>query len=279
VKIKNLGNLNISDLKLEAPGFISGFDGLSNITLIIDNLPGNSEELFRIQLNKTLWDAFFYEGFKINGSQYQILRLMPIVPQILGYLELNIVKSFGDIDGEQGSLIIVTLNITNNGNLIAKNISVNDVSGFSRSGFSLYSGVIDKAFINLNPGENFQYSYILKFDKQGTYIIPPATISYEYLDYKVAESNSLLVKIRTTFANNLLVLIPSFLGLIITSGLYWWKNRYDQESAEFERREELMFGADYRSRAWDKFIIEEHLKNLEKGNEIISFRERGGKSE
>ena len=163
--------------------------------------------------------------------------------------------------------------------MIAKNISVNDVSGFSRSGFSLYSGVIDRALIDLNPGESFQYSYILKFDKQGIYIIPPATISYEYLDYRVAESNSLLVKIRNTFVNNLFVLIPSFLGLIITSGLYWWKNRYDQESAEFERREELMFGVDYRSRAWDKFIIEEHLKNLENGNEIISLREPEGKSE
>jgi hypothetical protein len=186
---------------------------------------------------------------------------------------------FEDIDGLQGSLINVTLNITNNGNLIAKNISVNDVSGFSRSGFSLYSGVIDKAFFDLKPGENLEYSYILKFDKQGTYIIPPATISYEYLNYRVAESNSLLVKIRNSQINILLILIPSFLGLIITSGLYLWKNRYDQESAEFERREELMFGEDYRSRAWDKYIFEEHLNELENGNEKLNFRESEGKSE
>lgn len=277
VKIKNLGNLDIPDLILETPGFISGFDIISNSTLIIDNLPGYSEENFIIQLNKTLWNAFFYEGFIINGSQYPILRWMPIVPQIFGYLELNISKGFEDIDGEQGSLIKVTLNITNNGNLIAKDISVNDVSGFSRLGFSLYSGVIDKASINLSPGENFQYSYILKFDKQGTYIIPPAVISYEYLYFRVAESKSLLVKIRNTPINILFVLIPSLLGLIITAGLYLWKNRYDRESAEFDRREELLFGEDYRSRAWDKNIIEEQLNKLENGN--VNLRESEGKSE
>ena len=67
------------------------------------------------------------------------------------------------------------------------------------------------------------------------------------------------------------------MGLIITAGLYLWKNRYDRESAEFDRREELMFGEDYRSRAWDKNIIEEQLNELENGN--VNLRESEGKSE
>jgi hypothetical protein len=38
-----------------------------------------------------------------------------------------------------------------------------------------------------------------------------------------------------------------------------------------------MFGKDYRSRAWDKNIIEEQLNALENGN--VNLRESEGKSE
>jgi hypothetical protein len=58
----------------------------------------------------------------------------------------------------------------------------------------------------------------------------------------------------------------------LTIFLYWWKHRYDRESAEFERREELMFGSDLRSKSWDKFVIEEHLDAIMDGREISSRR-------
>jgi len=84
-----------------------------------------------------------------------------------------------------------------------------------------------------------------------------------------------MIKVRNDWiVNAAWILVPSAIALGLTALLYWWKHRYDLESADFERREQLMFGTDFRSSSWDKYIIEEHLKQLMEGKEITSLRKR-----
>jgi hypothetical protein len=154
-----------------------------------------------------------------------------------------------------------------------KNLTVSDISGYSKDGFKLYSGVLDKLIPELNPGESFTYFYILERKAEGVYLIPSASIEYDYLYVRNAVSNTLLVKVREVWPiTSLLLTVPLSLGLFITAGLYWWKHRYDRESMEFKRREELIFGTDYRSISWEKYVIEEHLKTIIEGGKITKKR-------
>ena len=125
------------------------------------------------------------------------------------------------------------------------------------------------------PGESYLHSYVLKFKYQGIFQITATTIEYEYFEIKTFSSNNLTIKVRNAWIFDVFsILIPSLSGIFVITGLYWWKNRYDREAIEFQRREELMFGMDFRSVAWDKFTIEEHLKGIIDGKKISSKRRR-----
>ncbi|MCP4761832.1 MAG: hypothetical protein GY870_08620 [archaeon] len=275
ISITNEGTKVIHNLEAIIPQYIKGFERIDSNLLTITELNPTETENLTIILNKTEWDAFYYQGIIITGDQYPTLRINPDTPIILGFKEISIIKTFSDIDADFNSLVVVEINVTNTGNMILKNLTVQDESGFHKSGFRLHSGVIDQDIIELGPGESFSYSYIIKMNQQGSYDISAATVDYDYLLTRTAESNTFTIKVRNNWiVNAAYILIPGTVGLLMTAILYWWKNRYDLETAEFERREELMFGTDYRATSWDKFIIEEHLQNVLDGKQISNKREK-----
>lgn len=233
-------------------------------------------QTINIILNKTSKTGILFSGvINLNGSQGALLRYKEFAPIILGYREIIISKSWSDYDCRSGDFVIVTINVTNMGNVVIQNITVNDVFGFPKLGFILYKGALDKVINEIKPNESIIYTYTLINNKQGIYKINAAYIKYYYLIQKINYSNELTIKVRNKFLiNGLWILLPAGFGLISIISLYWWKNRYDIESAEFERREELMFGVDYRTSAWDKFVIEEHLDQLEKGLKLTTKREK-----
>ncbi|MHA1727692.1 MAG: hypothetical protein ACTSWY_03055 [Promethearchaeota archaeon] len=272
--ITNMGTTAIDDLDIIFSQYIKGFMRLSNNTLNISNLPSGLNKSVTVILNKTEYNAFFYDRINVTGNQYPILRSIPDRPILLGYKSINISKSFTDMDGEQGNLVTVFINVTNVGNILFKNITVNDISGFPKAGFILFSGVINKVINTLEPGESYIYSYKIKCNQQGYFQISSAKIEFDYLYPIISESNILIVKVRNNwFINASYIIIPGLLGFLITAGLYLWKNKYDLEAAEFERREELIFGTDYSS-SWDKFIIEEHLQDIMDGKDVSRKRKR-----
>jgi hypothetical protein len=81
-------------------------------------------------------------------------------------------------------------------------------------------------------------------------------------------SNLISVKIRNHWiVNSFWVLIPTLVGGIAIGLIYWSKKRYDLEAAEFARREELMFGQDFRSISWNKRTMQEDLMERMKEEE------------
>ncbi|MBD3352050.1 MAG: hypothetical protein GF364_11240 [Candidatus Lokiarchaeota archaeon] len=276
ISVSCLNAIPINDITIVLPEFIQGFECLDSRTIDINNLQKGFPQEISVILNKTKEGAFYYDTInQICGSQKSLIRYESIVPLLLGYKRLNLTKAWSDLDGVHGSFVKVTINLTNIGNIIMHNLTVNDVLGFPKDGFILWDGVLDEVIPTLEPQESFSYEYTLKFRKQGTYNIPAAYIKYYYLEKQQDNSNNLVVKVRNYWlVNALWILAPSTLLIASTSLIYWWKHRYDLEAAQFERREELMFGSDYRSTAWDKFIIEEHLDALLDGREITSIRER-----
>jgi hypothetical protein len=276
INVTNEGETAIDWLEVLLPDHIKGFSRLDTNSLEINNLLPHTFEILTILLNKTEWNAYYYPGIAdINASQRSTVQIKPFSPIILAYKHIELVKTFSDMDGDYGSRVIVTINIMNTGNLEFRNITVNDVNGFPKTGFRLQEGIIDKFISLLEPGESIAYSYTLSFNQQGIYNISSAKIIYGYLQTEIAYSNSLLIKVRNNWiVNAAWILVPSAIAFALTILLYWWKHRYDLEAADFERREQLMFGTDFRSSSWDKFIIEEHLKQIMEGKQITSLRER-----
>ncbi|MHA1339837.1 MAG: BatD family protein [Promethearchaeota archaeon] len=272
----NPNTIPIDDIEIHLSEFSRDFDCLNNDTLIINNLMKGFPQNVSIILNKTTKGGVLFSGvMRINGSQGAILRYGGCSPLILGYRSVSIRKTWSDYDVVSGDKTIVTINVTNNGNVVIENITTNDVLGFPKKGFILYEGALDRVISELEPNKSFIYSYVLINNKQGLYTINPASVKYYYLTEKISFSNEFNIKVRNQWeVNASWILLPAGLTIATTIFLYWWKNRYDLEAAQFERREELMFGTDYRSTAWDKFIIEEHLNQIQQGKPITTKRER-----
>lgn len=276
ITVKNVQTVPINDLKVVIPQYFGDFECISTEGCEITNLIRGFPQKVKVLLNKTRKGAVLHPGIdRFLGSQSDILQFERPDPLILGYGCLELDKKWSDEDGIYENKVDVIINITNSGNIIYENITVNDVWGFPKRGFYLFEGRIDHAIRELKPGESYSYSYTLKFRNQGLYNISGAKIEYFYLTEKTSESNMLTIKVRNLWiVNALWIMIPAAACLVATAFIYWWKHRYDLEAAQFQRREELMFGQDLRSTAWDKYIIEEHLQALMRGEEISSTRKR-----
>ncbi|MHA1111617.1 MAG: BatD family protein, partial [Promethearchaeota archaeon] len=261
--VENLSPITLSNLNVTIPDYVVGFDRLDNITAEFLDIQfgGSSSQSFSTDINKTFWDSILFPGVDLfNSSQKYMIQIARKCPLVLGYRHFEIQKSFSDFDATTNSIVTVQINVTNTGNLYAYDINVHDFAGYPKVGFSLTSGTPDKYVASLAPSETFIYTYTLKFNKQGTYEITPATLEYDYISQQTAYSEPFTVKVRNYwFVNALYVVIPSIVGGIATGLLYRTKKRYDLEAAEFSRREELMFGQDLRSVSWNKRTLQEDL--------------------
>lgn len=257
--------------------YIMGFEIINPQEVYsISNLIKGFNQKITVILNKTAKTSYYYPGLcHLNSSQDKSLRYTICQPLIFGYGNILLQKTWSDLDGVHNSLIYVTINITNTGNIVFQNLTISDIMGFPKEGFSLYEGSLSKFISEIEPGQSIIFQYILRVNQQGLYNIKPSEVKFYYLYPEISESNSFIVKVRNTWINNALwILIPSLVSIGLTLFLYRWKHRYDRESAEFERREELMFGSDLRTKAWDKYIIEEHLNAIMEGREISSRRNK-----
>jgi hypothetical protein len=270
--VENLGPITLSDLTCSIPDNIIGFERLDNSTAEFVNLQSGSiyNQSFSTHINKTYWDSIMFPGVDFfNSSQRYMIQISSKCPIILGYRQFDVQKSFTDFDATINSIVTVQINVTNKGNLYAYDLSVHDFAGYPKEGFSLISGTPDKYIASLAPSETFIYSYTLRFNKQGTYEINPASLEYDYITQQIAYSDPFTVKVRNYWiVNALWVVGPSIIGGVATGLIYWSKKRYDIEAAEFSRREELMFGQDLRSVAWNKRTLQEDLYDLQNPGKI-----------
>jgi len=274
--VENISPITLSDLDCYVPDNVIGLQRLDNSIAEFTTLEPYLNQSFFTDINKTYWDSILFPGIDtINSSQKYSIQIAKKCPLILAYKSLKIEKSFSDYDGNHNSIIIVQINVTNTGNLELYDITVVDFAGYPKEGFSLVSGTADKMISKIAPNQTYIHTYFLKLNKQGTYIIVPASITYNYIIKQIALSNTFVAKIRNHWiVNSFYVIIPSLVAGIATGLIYWSKKRYDIEAAEFSRREELMFGHDFRSVSWNKRTLQEDLIQIDNNEKMQSKGEQ-----
>ncbi|MHA1819776.1 MAG: BatD family protein [Promethearchaeota archaeon] len=274
--VYNIGTTNINNLYIALPKYVPGLNVTSGDILYLSSLDSGLKGTLNFQLKKTDWQGYYLPGiFLISGNTSRTLRFANNRPLILGYINISIYKTFSDYDIERNNIVRVTINITNSGNLMIKNVTISDIEGFPAEGFDLINGTINFLIPQLRPGDSINYTYCLIAKKQGSFEINAASAKYYYLYKNIYMGNGFTIKIRNNWLQNGFYLLgPAIGGIILTILLYWWKHRYDIEAAEFDRREEIMFGEDYRTFSWDKFIIEEHLEELTRTGKVSLERKK-----
>ncbi|MBN2157171.1 MAG: hypothetical protein JW776_14095 [Candidatus Lokiarchaeota archaeon] len=263
--IENTGPITLSDFNCSIPNNVIGFKRMDNTTVQFANIQKTINQTFSTELKKTYWDSILFPNIdSFNSSQKFSIQFAQKFPIVLGFKNFEIQKTFSDYDGVQNSIVTVQINVTNTGNLKVYDMTVIDFAGYPKEGFSLVNGTPDKLISSLTPGESFIYTYSLKLNKQGIYEINPASLSYRYITTQTAYSSVFQVKVRNVWVvNALYVILPSLIGGMTVGLIYWSKKRYDLEAAEFSRREELMFGQNLRSVAWNKRTLQEDLLDTE----------------
>jgi hypothetical protein len=267
--VENTSNITLSDINVSIPDNVVGLRRLDNESEFFSNIGPNTSKISSTLINKTQWNSLLFPNIdKFLSTQKFLIQIERNCPIILGYINFTIEKTFSDYDGTRKSIISVQINVTNTGNIHVHDLTVIDFAGYPKEGFSLMSGTPDRFISTLMPGEKFIYTYTLRMEKQGLFEITPALIQYDYIEKMNAYSSPFTVKVRNNwFVNALYVLLPTIIGGVVTGLVYWSKKRYDLEAAEFARREELMFGQDLRSIAWNKKSIQEELLDLQESEE------------
>ncbi len=269
ISVQNAGTETIREINLLWDTNLEGFTCLSGSSFKITNLlpgAGNARTLYVI-LNKTTYRGYFVPPMvALNGTESQTIRQSGPSPIILGLSSLRITRSASERQPEPGDIIMIVVNITNNGTIDMENILVNDINCFPQVGYTLNSGILVFSIAKLTPGESATFNYTVKAKNQGHYDLRPAEVTYFFIYKQTFESPTFTTVVKNpSYMLMLYFAVPLVVGLVCIAIYYRMQKTALKEDYELRRREELMFGKEGTQVAWHKKVVTQVLDDIREG--------------
>ncbi len=164
---------------------------------------------------------------KIPEIEKGIEELIEKKPEMIPDLSVN--RSTSEISITEGEELVVTIELKNDGNDVAKSVSLSDRIP---NGFEIISG--DNSWTgNIKQSESKSIEYKIKADKAGKYTIPSLTVEYEDKRGKLYEKSTKAIEIEVI--HELPPIPKNAYGVVIGIGKYEDKNiptlKYAKEDA------------------------------------------------
>ncbi len=272
IGVLNCGNESIDFLRIKLPRTLEGLmiNGIEG--LYISNLSANQLTEINFSVSKSNYRGYFLspiEGFSALG-QFSI-RSMISTGLLLGSVNLTIERIIPKFDMVKGERAVVLVRVRNNGNIEAGNLTINDLNGYHGLGFGLIEGSPIGFVDNLNPGETYEFNHTILAKNQGWYNISSTKIVYYFISRTIFQNELQTIKIRENILINAgFVYVPVIIGLLGLFLFKKYKESYNLEEMELQRKEMLLFGDDLMSRAWDKENLTKFLnRELKKTEEAL----------
>jgi len=235
--------LNISNLLINLHDNYGALRIIQNEIHNITNIQYGQEFSYNITLKKLDWNGYYYPPINyLDTHNSRLLQISQSTPAILGNINLTITKKIDRHQTEIGGILKVTLIVVNTGNICIKGLSLSDDTSFTRIEFALVEGKLINEIDLINPGENKTFTYKIKAMSQSLVKLNPSNIQLYYLHQIKISSNIVDVKIIIPIqTQNLFILIPTVLALLIVAIYLYQSRRYNVNKYEISRNENFLF--------------------------------------
>ena len=235
--------LNISNLLINLQDNYGALRIIQNDLYNITNIQYGEVFSYNITLKKLDWNGYYYPPVNyLDSHDSRLLQISQSTPAILGNINLTIIKEIDQIQVEIGDILEVTLIVVNTGNICIKGLSLSDDTSFTRIEFALVEGKLINEIDLINPGENKTFTYKIKAISQSLVKLNPSSIQLYYLHQVKISSNIVDVKIIIPVqTQNLFIIIPTVLALLIVAIYLYQSRRYNVKKYEISRNENFLF--------------------------------------
>ncbi|MHA1105862.1 MAG: hypothetical protein ACTSPN_09125 [Promethearchaeota archaeon] len=235
--------LNISNLLINLHDNYGALRISQNDLYNITNIQYGEVFSYNITLKKLDWNGYYYPPINyLNNHDSRLLQISQSKPAILGNINLTIIKEIDKNQVEIGDILEVTLIVVNTGNICIKGLSLSDDTSFTRIEFALVEGKLINEIDLINPGENKTFTYKIKAMSQSLVKLNPSSIKLYFLHQVKISSNLVDVKIIIPIqTQNLFILVPTVLALLIVAIYLYQSRRYNVNKYEISRNENFLF--------------------------------------
>jgi hypothetical protein len=242
IKNKSPLGIDIYNLTISMDDYYGALKRTDNKSLIIDYLGPNQLKEINISILKNSWKGYYYPSINyIDNFESRVIQIGYSDFLILGFINFSIIKSLNKEQVEIGDIVKVKLSVINTGTICISEIDLSDTISFSQLEFSLISGSLINHINCLKPGENKSYFYEIEALNQNLIELKPANIEYYYLRRSLAISNQIIIKIiLPKNIQNLIILIPGLISIIILFSFIWQNYKYNTKKYETQKYDSIL---------------------------------------
>ncbi|UYP45378.1 hypothetical protein NEF87_001663 [Candidatus Lokiarchaeum ossiferum] len=191
----NITNVNLLPLFPSDSYILTNITQNSNISLLTPLETYTTVFIFEIIFPYAILSPLIW----MNGLDSYLYHFSSCISHPLGSPNITISKILNRIQGWTGQNVVVSIKITNFGDIPIQNLVIDDYYGFPIQSMSLDQGVLQKSIFILGVGESFSFNYSLNLEQLGNFELLGAQVRYLYVSQIKITSEIKTLQVRSTF--------------------------------------------------------------------------------